>query len=130
MRKIDPQILGLLEDILTSAERIVGRLQNETVESFTSQTNLDAQDIVARRMTIMGEAASRLLKKYPEFSEQHPELPLHHARRMRNALVHDYNRIDWGLVWKTIHTELPQLIEAIGPYVCAVENDEADGPKP
>jgi uncharacterized protein with HEPN domain len=117
MSKIDPHILGLLEDIYTSAKRIADCLQNETLESFTSQTSLDVQDIVARRMTIMGEAASRLLKKFPEFYEQHPELALHQARRMRNALVHDYDRIDWGLVWKTIHTELPQLIDAIGPFL-------------
>ena len=117
MREIDPHILSLLEDIYISAERIVDRLQNETLESFTSQANMDAQDIVARRMTIMGEAATRLLKKYPEFYEQHPELALHQARRMRNALVHDYNRIDWNLVWKTIQTELPQLIDAIGPFL-------------
>ena len=117
MPKLDPNILSLLDDIYTSAERIVTRLQNETLESFTSQANMDAQDIVARRMTIMGEAATRLLKKYPEFYEQHPELALHQARRMRNALVHDYNRIDWGLVWKTVYTELPLLIDAIGPFL-------------
>ena len=117
MSKIDPHILSLLEDMYTSAELIADRLQNETLESFTSQTNTDVQDIVARRMTIMGEAATRLLKKYPEFSVQHPDLALHQARRMRNALVHDYNRIDWNLVWKTIHTELPQLIDALGPFL-------------
>ena len=121
MNKIDPHILSLLEDIYTSAERIADRLQNETQGSFTTQVNMDAQDIVARRMTIMGEAATRLLKKYPEFYEQHPELALHQARRMRNALVHDYNRIDWNLVWKTIHTELPQLIAAIGPFLSKKE---------
>ena len=121
MRELDPHILSLLEDIYISAERIVDRLQNETLESFTSQANMDAQDIVARRMTIMGEAATRLLKKFPEFYEQHPELSLHQARRMRNALVHDYNRIDWTLVWKTIHTELPLLIDAIGPFLSKKE---------
>ena len=121
MHKVDPHILSLLEDIYSSAVRIVDRLQNETLECFISQENMDAQDIVARRMTIMGEAASRLLKKYPEFYEQHPELALHQARRMRNALVHDYNRIDWRLVWKTIHTELPQLINAIGPFLSKKE---------
>jgi len=117
MRKIDPLILSLLEDMYTSAERIADRLQNETLESFINQANMDAQDIVARRMTIIGEAATRLLKKFPEFYEQHPDLALHQARRMRNALVHDYNRIDWTLVWKTIHAELPQLIDAVGPFV-------------
>jgi uncharacterized protein with HEPN domain len=117
MSKIDPYILSLLEDIYTSAERIADRLQNETLECFTSQASTDMQDMVARRMTIMGEAASRLLKKYPEFSEQHPDIALHQARRMRNALVHDYNRVDWNLVWKTIHTELPQLMDAIGPFL-------------
>ena len=117
MHNVDPQIISLLEDIYMSAKRIVDHMQNETLEGFTSQGGMDAQDIVARRMTIIGEASARLLQKHPDFCEQHPELPLQQARRMRNALVHDYNRIDWHLVWRTVHKELPQLINAVESFL-------------
>jgi uncharacterized protein with HEPN domain len=117
MHNVDPQIISLLEDIYSSAKRIVEHLQNDTLEGFTSQEGIDAQDIVARRMTIIGEASTRLLQKHSDFCDQHPELPLHQARRMRNALVHDYNRIDWHLVWRTVHKELPQLIDSIEPFL-------------
>jgi len=117
MSEPDPRIMMLLEDIHTSAWRIVNCLRNETLENFIGQKGIDAQDIVARRLTIIGEAAAALLRKYPEFCDQHPEIPLRQARGMRNALVHDYNRIAWQLVWKTANDELPELIDAITPLL-------------
>ena len=117
MNELDPCIKVLLEDIYTSAERIVEHVQNKTLEDFTSKTGIDAQDIVARRLTIIGEASAALLRKYLEFCEQHPEIPLEKARAMRNALVHDYNRINWQLVWKTARVELPKLMDAIEPFL-------------
>ena len=51
----EPFVRKLLLDILTSAQRIVDRLATETAESFISSANLDAQDIVARRLAIIGE---------------------------------------------------------------------------
>ena len=113
----DARINQLLEDIYISAVRIMDRVQEETQDSFTSKIGIDTQDIVARRLTIIGEASSLLLKKYPEFGEQNPRIPLQQARAMRNALVHDYNRIDWYLVWDTIQTQLPKLIDAIEPLL-------------
>ena len=117
MTELDSRVCDLLNDICVSAKRIVSRLQNETLESFTNEANMDAQDIAARRLSIIGEASSVLLKKFPEFCEQHPEIPLQQARRMRNILVHDYNNIIWQLAWKTVQDELPELIDAIEPLL-------------
>jgi len=117
MTELDSRAYDLLNDIYTSSKRIVDRLQKETVESFTNESNIDAQDIVAWRFAIIGEASSVLLKKYPEFCLQHPEIPLQQARRMRNILIHDYSKIIWPLVWKTVQEELPQLIAAIEPFL-------------
>ncbi|MDL2291458.1 DUF86 domain-containing protein, partial [Desulfovibrio sp. OttesenSCG-928-F20] len=78
------RILKLLEDIHTSAIRIHNRLQDQTKETFTHEANSDLQDIVARRLTIIGEAAASLLRKHSQFCEEHPEIPLRQARGMRN----------------------------------------------
>lgn len=49
----------------------------------------------------VGEAASRILKLFPDLAETHPELQLHEARTMRNQLTHGYDGVDFGLVWVT-----------------------------
>jgi uncharacterized protein with HEPN domain len=117
MSGVDPHVQKLLEDIYTSAKRIADRLQNETQQGFLSAGSMDLQDIVARRLTIIGEASAALLRKYPEFCEQHQAIPLRQARGMRNFLVHDYDGVDWGTVWIAVQEGLPQLIESIAPFL-------------
>ena len=117
MSGLDPQARKLLEDIYTSAKRILDRLQGETREGFLSAGGADLQDIAARRLAIIGEASAALLKKHPEFCAQHPGIPLRQARGMRNALVHAYDGITWELVWDTAQEELPKLMEAIAPFL-------------
>lgn len=101
MSTADLQTVKLLSDIHTSAARILVMLESETLESFLSPSAMTIQDAVARRFTIIGEAAAALLRKRPEFREEHPEIPLRLARGMRNALVHDYDGIDWQILWAT-----------------------------
>lgn len=117
MSEFNPHIQKLLEDIYTSAKRIVDRLQNESREGFLSAGGMDLQDIVARRLTIIGEASAALFRKYPEFCEAHKTIPLRQARGMRNFLVHDYDGVDWETVWVAVQNELPLLIEAIEPFL-------------
>ncbi len=117
MSALDPHVQKLLEDIYTSANRILDRLCNETRESFLGPAGTDVQDIVARRLTIIGEAAAALLKKHPTFCEQNQGIPLRQARGMRNFLVHDYDDVHWELVWDTAQKELPKLIRSITPFL-------------
>jgi len=111
------QLYKLLGDIYTSAERIRVVIEGETLESFLNPTSMNIQDAVARRFTIIGEASAALLRKYPEFCEQHPEIPLRQARGMRNLLVHDYDGVDWEWVWDTSKKSIPQLMDAIAPFL-------------
>ena len=117
MSNADLPILKLLSDIHVSAERILVMLEKETLESFLSPSSMTIQDAVARRFTIIGEASAALLKKHSEFCQGHPEIPLRLAKGMRNILVHDYDGIDWQIVWKTAKKELPTLIIAIMPFL-------------
>jgi uncharacterized protein with HEPN domain len=73
-------------------------LQNELV-----------QDAVIRNLEVLGEASNNVLKHYPEFAARHPELPLAFAYQMRNAVAHGYFKVDYEIVWQTIHAELPAL---------------------
>jgi len=115
--ELDPRAIKLLDDIYTSAKRAVSHLQGTILEDFTGEAGIDVQDIVARRLTIIGEAAAALLKKHSEFCALHPEIPLRPARGMRNILVHEYDGVDWEAVWNTVQYTLPHLIEAIEPFL-------------
>jgi len=117
MSNTELQVLNLLSDIHASAERILIMLEEETLETFLRLSSMTIQDAVARRFTIIGEASAALLKKHPEFCQEHPEIPLRRARGMRNVLVHDYDGIDWQIVWETASRELPVLIAAIDPFL-------------
>ena len=114
--EVELHVLKLLRDMDMSARRIVARLDGVTRENFIDTDNLDLQDIVARRLSIIGEAAAALHKKHAGFCEAHPEIPLRQARGMRNILIHDYDGIDWSTVWNTAKLALPDLVKAIEPF--------------
>jgi len=71
------------------------------------------QDAVVRNLEIIGEASRNIGKRYPEFEEQHPDLPLVIAYEMRNALAHGYFKVDTGVVWRTIESDLPAFREQV-----------------
>ena len=47
------------------------------------------------------------------FAAQHPEMPWALMYTMRNRVAHGYFRVDYELVWNSIHTDLPELREQI-----------------
>jgi uncharacterized protein with HEPN domain len=110
---IEARILSLLQDISFSCRRIEDVLKSETQQSFTDMGNLNIQDIVARRLTVIGEAASILAKKFPEFCEKHKDIPVNEAKRLRNFIVHEYAGIDWVSIWNTTQISLPTLMRAV-----------------
>ena len=62
-----------------------------------------------RNFEVIGEASNNIKKYHPDFASQHPEVPLNFAYEMRNALAHGYFKIDFEVVWTTIHADLPGL---------------------
>lgn len=104
----DPQRLtDYLEHILEAIKRI--DLYTADLTEVAFQENLMAQDAVIRNFEIIGEASRNIQKHFPEFADNHPELPLTDAYEMRNAVAHGYFKVDLEIVWKTIQTDLPAL---------------------
>ena len=100
-----------LAHMLQALER-VARYTEELDEVAFLQNEL-VQDAVVRNLEILGEASNNVLKHYPDFAAQHPELPLSIAYQMRNAVAHGYFKIDYEIVWKTINTDLPALYRQV-----------------
>jgi uncharacterized protein with HEPN domain len=62
----------------------------------------------------IGEASKKLSQ---DFKQQHPEIPWDELTSHRNALAHEYFRIDYGQVWRVVHDVLPLVIEKIRPLI-------------
>jgi uncharacterized protein with HEPN domain len=71
------------------------------------------QDAVIRNLEIIGEASNNIEKHFPDFSAAHAEIPFSSAYQMRNMVAHGYFKVDWEIVWKTIHNNLPSLYQQI-----------------
>ncbi len=77
------------------------------------------EDLVADRMLllalvkeieIIGEAASRVSS---ETRAELPSIPWSDIVAMRNRLIHAYFEVDLSIVWATLTSNLPLLIEQI-----------------
>lgn len=101
------RLVDYLAHILEAIERI-DRYTVELDEPAFLNNEL-VQDAVIRNLEIIGEASNNIEKHCPEFAAAHPELPLAFVYQMRNAVAHGYFKVDLEIVWKTIHSDLPEL---------------------
>jgi len=59
----------------------------------------------------IGEAAARV----PEgIRAAHPAVAWRQIIGMRNRIVHDYDVVDYALVWEVVHRRIPELRSALG----------------
>ncbi len=93
-----------LQHILESIELIEKRMQDATKEDLAN--NIDLQDMVVRRLEIIGEAVRNLPK---EFREKHPEINWKNPADMRSVLIHLYYEVDIDILWDTITKDLPSF---------------------
>ena len=70
------------------------------------------QAVIMSLMTI-GEVAARIVARYPEFADSHPEVPWRQMRGVRNRLVHGYFEVDLDVVWETTRTAIPDLRQSL-----------------
>lgn len=108
MSKADIQrIPDYLEHILEAIERIDLYLADTDEVAFLN--NRKTQDAVIRNFEIIGEAAHNIERYHVEFAAKHPDVPWTVVYAMRNRVAHGYFNVDLEMIWKTIHTDLPEL---------------------
>lgn len=78
--------------------------------------DLRTQRAVVMSLMIVGEAATRIIADFPAFVEGRPDVPWRSMRGMRNRIAHGYFELDLGVVWETVRTELPALLERLGQH--------------
>ena len=107
MNRDKQRLLDYLNHILESIARIECYVEGFDHVSFLNNELI--QDAVIRNMEIIGEASRNVERYYPDFANQHSDVPFSIAYEMRNALAHGYFKVDFEVVWKTIDRDLPEL---------------------
>ncbi len=81
------------------------------------------QQAVIMSLIILGEAATKVMDGYAEFTQAHTQVPWRSMRGMRNRIAHGYFDIDLDVVWETVQTALPELLKQL-PAVRQDANQE------
>jgi uncharacterized protein with HEPN domain len=71
--------------------------------------DLRTQQAVIMNILLIGEVATKLVQKFPEITTTYPDIPWNNIRGMRNRIAHEYFDLDLNVIWKTIHTAIPDL---------------------
>jgi len=101
-----------LIDIAAAIKRILRYTAN------ISRANLEVNDeklsAILYQITIIGEATKRLSQT---FREQHPEIPWREMAGMRNIIVHEYDQLDFDVIWDVVQNKLSSLQKLIDPLL-------------
>lgn len=99
--------LDLVEHMAEATSLAMDHTSGMTLAEFHADRK--TQQAVIYNILIIGEAASRVMTDFPDFATEHPDIPWHEMRGMRNRLAHGYFEIDLEIVWQTLQKNLPQL---------------------
>jgi uncharacterized protein with HEPN domain len=124
MRREQHRLADYLGHLLEAIERIDRYTQAMDERVFLE--NPLVQDAVIRNFEIIGEASHNIETRYPAFAATNPELPLAFAYQMRNAVAHGYFKVDLEIVWKTIHSDLPELRRQVRLVLEGLPRDDDD----
>ena len=62
---------------------------------------------------IIGQMGELVAVTSEEAQSEHTEIPWRNIKGMRNRIIHDYEKVDYIVLWKTIEESIPKLIEAV-----------------
>jgi uncharacterized protein with HEPN domain len=95
----------LIEDILESANKIILFTEDMSFEEFES--DIKTIDAVIRNFEVIGEASNRLPESFKDLNET---IDWQKIIGFRNKLIHDYVKVNNGIVWEIRNDYLPLLI--------------------
>lgn len=111
------EVADYLAHMEEAAADACGFIEGLAREDFL--TDKRTQQAVIMSLIILGEAATKVMDKFTEFTAAHPAIPWRSMRGMRNRIAHGYFEIDLDLVWDTVRTALPPLKHQLGELLKA-----------
>lgn len=111
-----------LDHLWKAARQAYSYIEGMDEEAFLADKR--TQQAVILNIVIIGEVATKLIQNHGNFLERHPEVPWRNMKGMRNRIAHGYFDIDLHMVWETVRTALPKLLERLP----AIREDCRDRP--
>jgi uncharacterized protein with HEPN domain len=108
MQRRDDLYLADIVEAAVAIRSFLSRLERLDRGGFTKDDLV--RSAVLQKLSVIGEAAARVSD---ETRTEHPDIPWHQARGMRNLLVHAYFSVDWDIVWTTATESVPGLAAQI-----------------
>jgi uncharacterized protein with HEPN domain len=94
-----------LRDILIRTEHL-SKIRQQINSKEDLEKNIYLNDSAERSIEIIGEAVKNLPASIRQLS---PNTPWKAIAGMRDNIIHDYNDIDYDIVWKVINIDAPAL---------------------
>ena len=104
-----PDASELIEHIRDAASQALTYVEGMEKEDFLADRR--TQQAVILNLIVLGEAASRMMDRYPDFVAGQPQIEWQAMRGMRNRIAHGYYELDLDVVWDTVSLGLPELLE-------------------
>ncbi len=100
--------LSYLLDILLHAKDARDFTAGIDRETFFSDNKTQAA--VIRCLEVMGEAVKRLSA---DVLKTYPDIPWSKIAKMRDVLIHAYDRVNLEIVWDTVQNDIPAIVSAL-----------------
>jgi len=107
----EARLTDYLDHMQQAAADACGFVEGLTKEDFLEDKR--TQQAVIMSLIIIGEAATKVMDDYAEFAQARAEVPWRNMRGMRNRIAHGYFDINLDVVWDTVLTALPQLLQQL-----------------
>ncbi|NDZ11418.1 hypothetical protein C7T35_23745 [Variovorax sp. WS11] len=124
------RLADYIDHMQQAAADACGFVQGLAEDDFLADKR--TQQAVIMSLIIIGEAATKVMDAYAQFTDAHPEVPWRSMRGMRNRIAHGYFDINLEVVWDTVQTALPELLKQLHAVRQDVgdEDHSDDGMKP
>ncbi len=105
------RLIDYLEHIQKATQEAMEFVETVSYDDFHKERMV--QQAVTMSLIIIGEVSAKISSEYPDFVQEHSEVPWAQMRGARNRMVHGYFDINLDTVWNTAQSSLPILSEKI-----------------
>lgn len=95
----------IVNKLISYSSKLMGYCEGLTYEQFISDTKLVEARVF--NLSQMGELANKIER---DFALVHPEIPWRLLYGLRNRIVHDYEGVNFQLIWEIISGDMPDLL--------------------
>ena len=107
------RLLDYLDHIQQAAADVCSFVEGLAKDDFLADKRTQQAVIIS---LIIGEAFTKVMDSYTEFTLAHAQVPwrsMRGMRGMRNRIAHGYFDINLDVVWETVQTALPDLLKIL-----------------